>query len=125
MARVEALDLDHFIGIKLVHTAQIVQQLAARPLNEDGVLHLKASFRNKGIIKITNMSVMLLPGPSGEEKYKLLDGAHRLRALRELQIEDPYSDWVEVEVRVYKDMTEEQQLLLDATVDRRMMTWAM
>ena len=113
MGTVEELERNHFLTVRYISTAQIVEQIAVRPLRRNIVQDIKASFILNGVTKASNVMVMLLPRPRarGEEQYKLLEGAHRIQALRELHKEGVKGKWNELEVRVYKPMSEELQLL--------------
>ena len=110
----DQLERNHFVAARRITTAQIVEYIAVRPLRRDGVRDIKANMKLNGISRASNVMVMLLPRrrAAGEEQYKLLEGAHRLAAMKELEKEEPKERiWQELEVRVYKDMTEQQQLL--------------
>jgi hypothetical protein len=97
-------------GLSASTFRQIVEEVAARQIRVDGVRTLKKSFKEDGISPFSpNVVVMRLPLP---HHYKLIEGAHRVAALRELQREKPDGDWSHLTVTVCQPMSEEQQLLL-------------
>ena len=95
--------------MQCIHIDQIVEEVGARQIRANGVRAFKKAFKEKGVTGISSVVVMRL---HRAREYKLIEGAHRIAALRELLKEDPGGAWKYLTVQVCKPMSEAQQLFL-------------
>jgi hypothetical protein len=106
---------EHVLGEVKVPVRDIYLGVDARPVRAHGVEAIRASIVAHGFLQISKVMVYPVELPNGEKHYRLIEGAHRVTALKELLAANHprvVGIWEEITVSAYKQFDRVTELLI-------------